>query len=126
MESCDIAHKIVETVSRNSSCSVEVNAVIRFHYFGMIRYLKIGNNRFAVSCDFNVFAVIFAYGNGRVYHLRNDHHYFLDFFFKNVFFRSQFINAVSLFCDFCLYLFRFFFFALRHKSAYEFGRLVSL
>ena len=114
VKSGDIAHEIIETVARNLASRVEVNAVEFFHYLGVIRNLKIRNLGFTVALDFNIFTVVFAYRHARINDIRNDHHYFLDFFAE---FRLKLLKlskALGVGGDLSLHLFRFFLFALSH------------
>ena len=62
MKSCDVAHKIIESVACNASCAVKVDSFKALHNVGMIGNFKIGNNRLAEFFYFNVFAVIFSDG----------------------------------------------------------------
>ena len=80
MNSGNIAHEIIESVARNTSCGVKVNAVETLHNIGVVRNFKIGNNRLAVFCDLNILAVILADGDARVNDIGNDHHYFCYLF----------------------------------------------
>ncbi len=74
MEPCNITHKVVETIARNSAGSLHINAVESLHNIGVIRNLKIRNERFAESLNLNIFAVILADGNRLVNDVRYHHH----------------------------------------------------
>ncbi len=116
VKSCNITHKIIETVSRNTSCCIQVNTVEAFHDIRMIGYLKIGNHRLAVLCYLNVFRIILSYRNTGINDIRDRVHNLL-YLFGNRSFRSfKLGKACSILCNLCLNLLGFFFFALFHKS----------
>ena len=75
MKAGDIAAEIIETVARNASCRVKVNAVETLHNIGVIRNFKIGHNGLAVFCNLNILAVILADWHARIDNVGNNHHY---------------------------------------------------
>ena len=54
--------EIIEAISGYLSCSIQINAVKVFHNIGVIRNLKIRNQRLAELFDLYVLAVIFSNG----------------------------------------------------------------
>ena len=60
MKSCDISHQIVESVTCNTSCAVQINSVKVFHNFCMIWNFVIRNNWFTKFFNFNILAVVFT------------------------------------------------------------------
>ena len=115
MKSCNISHKIIESVSGHLSCTVKVDSVQFFHYIGMIRYLKIRNKRLTELFDFYILTVILTYRYARIDNVRNGHHILFDLLFKLCFNRLKFCKLLSKACYRCLYLLGLFFLALRHK-----------
>ena len=126
VQSCDIAHQVVETVTSYFSSAVQVDAAEAFHNICVVRDFEIRNNGFAESFYFHVFAVVFTDGNGRIDDVRNGHHDFFDAFFYIFFFCCQFVNAFCISSDLCFYFFGFFFFAFCHQTADLFGQFISL
>ena len=76
MKSCNIAHKIIETVTRNLSCRIKVDTVEFFHNFRVIRNFKIRYKRIAEPLNFNILTVILTNRNRRINNIRNLHHDF--------------------------------------------------
>ena len=74
MQSCNIAHEIIEAISGYLSCSIQINAVKGFHNIGVIRNLKIRNQRLAELFDLYVLAVIFSNGYTGIDDIGNGHH----------------------------------------------------
>ena len=117
MKASNVAHKVIKSVTGNLSCAVKVNSVKLFHNFGVIGNFKIGNNRLAVFFNFNVFAVVAAYGNRRVNNLGNGHHDLVKLFFK-LFFNSLKLGKTGSALSYLLFrLFGLIFFALSHQGA---------
>ena len=115
MKSCDISHKVIESVSGNSSCGIKIYAIEALHYFRVIRNLEIRHDGLAVALYFYVFAVILSYGNGRIYDIGDDHHLFLKIFLNGLFFFGKSGNAVSISCNFGLYSLCLFLLSLCHE-----------
>ena len=74
MYSCNVSHQIVEAISRNFSCCVQINTMETIHDIGMIWDFKIRNNRLTKFFNFYVTGIIFSNRNGWVYDVWNCHH----------------------------------------------------
>ncbi len=125
METCYITHKVVETVSCDSSCAVEVDSMKAFHYFSVIRNLKIGYERLAVFLHLDVFGIVLSYRHTGVDDVRNCHHYLLNLLLKLFLELFKLCQTLCLLSDLLFNLFCLFTLALCHKSAYLLGKTVS-
>ena len=125
MESCYVAHEIVEAVSGNSARRIKVYAMESFHNVGVIRNLKIGDHRVAEAFTFDIFAVVLADRYRFVDNVRYAHHYRLDFFLDLVFTGGKLVDFAAQFGRLYLHGFGFILFALRHKTADKLGGFVS-
>ena len=126
MKPCNIAHKIVETVARNSAGSLHINAVESLHNIGVIRNLKIGNERFAESLNLNIFAVVLADGNRLVDDIRYHHHALCNLCTEFCFTLCKFVKFLSLSGNLLFNFFRLVSFALCHQSTDLLRNLVSV
>ena len=125
MESGNISHQIIETISRNSSCTVQINSVKVFHNFCVIWNFKIRNNRLSEFFNLNIFAVVFSNRYCWINDIRNYHHIFQKFLFYFFFSCRKFINTRSgsshlLFNFLCLFAL-----SLSHQSANLLGNFIS-
>ena len=116
MKAGNIAHKVIEAVACNSSCSIKVNAVEPFHNIGMIRDFKIGNKGLAVFGNLYIFGIIFAYGNRIIDDIGNGHHNLCDLLAQLLFKLFTLSKALGKLGYLCLCFHCFVFFALSHKS----------
>ena len=80
VKSRDVSGQVIETVARDSSGSVHVYSVERFHYLRMVGNLEIRDCGLAESLYLDVAAVIRPDGDGGVYHIWDLQHYSADFF----------------------------------------------
>ena len=126
MQSCNISHQIVESISCHSSCSIKVNSVKRFHNLCMIRDFKIRNNRLSKSLYLNIFTVIFSDRYRRINNIWNDHHILFDLFFYLFFFFRKFIDSSVTLCYFLFQCFCFFKLLLSHHCTNLFGGFIFL
>jgi len=115
VDSCDVSHQIIETITCHFSRTVQIQPIERFHDLRMIRNFIIRNNRLAETFDLYVLAVIFSNRDRRVDDIRDCHHDCFDFFFYFFFSCRQFINFCTGSCNFFLHFFCFFFFTLCHQ-----------
>ena len=74
MKACDVAHKVIETVSGNTSCGIKIDAVKAFHDVCVIRNLEIGNNGLTEPLNLNVLGIVFSDGYRRIDDVRYRHH----------------------------------------------------
>ena len=125
MKSCNISHQIVEAITCNTSCAVQINSVKVFHNLCMVWDFIIRNYRLAESLDFYVFAVIFSNRYGRIDNVWNNHHVFEKFFFYFFFSCRKFINSCTGCSNLFLNFFCFFAFSLSHQSTNLFGDFIS-
>ena len=80
MKACHIANEVVETVSGNSSRTVQIQAAKAFHNIRMIRNGIIRNKRLSKALVLHITAVILSNRYGRINHVRNHHHALQNFF----------------------------------------------
>ena len=126
MQSCDIAHQIVETVSCYFSGAVQIDTVEFLHDLGVIGNLEIRNNGLAVFLDLHVLAVIFTDRYGRIDDVRNDHHSGQDSCLQLFFLCFQLRKSLCICIDLFLHRHGFFFLTLAHQFTDFFGNLISV
>ena len=126
MQSGDITHQIIKTVSCYLSGAVEINSVKTFHDFRMIRDFEIRYHRLTISLDFHVLAVVFSNRYRRINDIRNDHHILQNLFLQFSFFLFQFLQTLCTGGHFSLFSFRFFLLSCFHESANFFRDLISV
>ena len=126
MNSCDVAHQIIETITCYFSCTVQIQTIERFHDFCMIRNFKIRNHRLTETFDLYVLAVVFSNRNRRIDDVRDCHHDRFDLFFYFFFSCRQFIDSCTGSCNFFLHFFCFFFFTLCHQRTDLFADFVFI
>ena len=126
MKSCDISHQIIESVTCNTSCAIQIDSVKAFHNICVIWNFIIRNNRLTKFLDFYVFTVIFTNRYRWINDVRDNHHVFEKFFFYFFFSCRKLINSCTRCSHLFLNLFCLFTFALTHQCADLFGNLVSL
>ena len=74
VDSCNVAHQVVESVSGNFSCCIKIDTVETLHNVCVIWNLKIRNNRLTKLLDLYVAAIVFSDRNGRIDDVRDGHH----------------------------------------------------
>ena len=74
MQTRNIAAQIIKPVAAGLSGGVQINAVETFHNIDVIRDFVLRHNRLAETLDFDIFAVVLAYGHGVGDDIRNDQH----------------------------------------------------
>ena len=126
MQSSDVTHQIVETISCYLSGAVEIDSVKAFHDFRMIRDFKIRNHRLTISLDFHILAVVFSNRNRRINNIGNHHHILQDFFLQLSLFLFQFLQALCTGGHLSLFGFRFFLLSCFHEDADFFGNFISV
>ena len=122
----NVAHKIIESFAGDLSGSFFINSVEFCHNVGMIRNFKVGVGLFSELLNLNVFAVVLAYGNRRVYDIRNLHHKGFYLGFKLVFLCFKLCKALRFLGDKLFHLHGFLFFALSHEHADFLADFVSV
>ena len=118
MKPCNVAFQVVEAVTRGAARGIQIYASEQVHYIGMVRNLPFGDDRFSEHFKFDIFGIVPAYRNRRIYYLRYRHHasvYFLAELLL-LFFESR--KLVREGRDLLFQLLSLFLFALLHKSAY--------
>jgi len=125
VEACNVAHQIIESVSCNFSCCIQIDSVEGLHNVGVIRDFKIRYNRLAEALCFYVLAVIFSDRYGRIDDVRDHHHDLLDFFFYFFFSCRKSLDAGTVNSYLFLYFLSLFSLALAHQCADLFGDFVS-
>ena len=126
MHTGNVAHKIIESFAGDLSGSFFINSVEFCHNVGMIRNFKVGVGLFSELLNLNVFAVVLAYGNRRVYDIRNLHHKGFYLGFKLVFLCFKLCKALRFLGDKLFHLHGFLFFALSHEHADFLADFVSV
>ena len=126
MNSCDVSHQIIETVSCNFSCSIEINSIKTFHNICMIWNLEIRNNRLAKLLDFYVAAIVFSDRYGWINDVWNSHHDLGDFLGKLLLLCLKLSQTSCILGYFCLYFLCFFLLPLCHQCTNLLGNLVFI
>ena len=126
MQSCDIAHQIIEAVARNLTRRVKVDAAELLHDLSVIRDLKVGHERLAEALDLDVLAVVLADRYARVDDVRNDHHDLGDLFVQLGLFLFELRQLLAVGRDLRLQLLRLFALAARVTAAYFLGNLIAV
>ena len=115
MESRDIPHQIIESVSGHTAGGIHVNAVKLFHNIRVIGNFIIGNYRIAVFLDFHVLGIVFSDRYRGIDDIRDNHHVLFQVFLDLSLLLRKSGNAVLVLCYFRLGSFRFFFFPFMHQ-----------
>ena len=126
MQSRNIAHQIIKTVSSYPACRIHVNAMKPLHNFRMIGNLKIRYNRIPISLYLYIFSVIFPDRHRRINDIRNRHHVLFDLFAQIIFFCFQFGKSCRACCHLGFLRLGLLLLSLYHQSADFFGNLISL
>ena len=79
MKSCNIAHQIIESISCNVTCRIQIQSIKWFHNLCMIWDFKIRNHRITKLLNFYIFSIIFTNWNTRVNDVWNYHHALIQF-----------------------------------------------
>ena len=126
MQSRDVAHQIIETVTRYLSGSVKINTVKTAHNVCMIRNLKIGNHRLTKLLDLHIAGIIRTDRNRRVNDIRDHHHILCHLLGILLLLLLKLCQTLCEFGYLCLDCFCLLLFALLHQSANLLGQLISL
>ena len=126
MQSCNISHQIIKSVSGYFSGAVQIDSVKPLHNICVIRNLKLRYNRLSKPLDFYIFTVIFSDRNRWIDDIRNRHHDLFDLFFYFFFFFGKSFHTVCALANLFLHLFRFFLFPLCHTCTDLFGSFIFL
>ena len=102
MNSCDITHQIIESISRYSSGALKIDSVKCFHDLCMVWNLEIRNKRLTEFFNFYILTVIFSDWYRRIDDVRNDHHILFQFLFYFFFFFGKFFDSCSTLSYFSL------------------------
>ena len=125
MQARDVAHQIIEAVTRNAACSVQIDTVEAFHDLRMIRDLEIRNDRLAETLNLDVFAVVFADRHAGVDDIRDRHHDLEDLLIELFFFSLCGDELIRLCLDLCLDLLSLGLLTLAHQCTDLLGELIS-
>ena len=126
MQSCDVAHQIIEAVARYLSRGVEVDAAELLHDIGVVGHLEVGHKRLAETLDFHVLGVVPADRYGGRDHLRNLHHDVRHLRAQLGFLFLERRELLRLSGDLLLERHRLFLLLLRHQHSDLLGDLVSV
>ena len=121
----DVAHQIIEAVTRNAACSVQIDTVEAFHDLRVIRNREIRNDRLAETLNLDVFAVVFADRHAGVDDIRDRHHDLEDLFVELLFLRFCGDELIGLCFDLCLDLLSLGLLTLTHQCTDLLGELIS-
>ena len=125
MQSGDIAHQIVETVSRNLSGGFQIDPVKPLHDLRMIRDLKVRCHGISEFLDFHITAVVLSDGHRRINDVRDRHHALFDLFRKGSLLFFKFGQSICIGIHLCLYRLRLLFLSLLHQCTDLLGKCIS-
>ena len=91
MKSCNVTHKVIESITCHLACWIKVYTIKFGHDFCVIWYFKIRNYRFTEFFNFNIFAIILTNWNTRINYVRNRHHNLSYFCIKFTFLCFKFL-----------------------------------
>ena len=117
MQTRDIAHQIIETVSGNFSGAVQIDAIEFLHDLCMIRNLKSRDDRLTKLLQFYILRIILADRHAGIDHVRDLHHDLLHAVSDHCFF---FLDLLQLIChgsDLLFDCFRFVSLSFLHQTA---------
>ena len=86
VKSCNISHKVIESISGYFSGTFKVDSIKAFHNICMIWNFVIRYDRLTEFFNFNVLAVVFSNWYRRIDNIWNNHHILFDFSFYFFFF----------------------------------------
>ena len=126
MQTRDVAHQIIEAVTRNAACSVQIDTVEAFHDLRVVRNREIRNDRLAETLNLDVFAIVFADRHAGVDDIRDRHHDLGDFLGKLLLLCLKLSQTSCILGYFCLYFLCFFLLSLCHQCTNLLGNLVFI
>ena len=126
MQSGNIAHQIIKSVSGYTSCSIQVDTVKAFHDFCMIRNFEIRYHRLTKLFDLHIVRIILADRYRRINNIRNGHHDRTNALFNLFLTGGKFLNTVSKGSNLFFNCFCFLKFLLSHQSTDLLGHFISL
>ena len=124
VKSCDITHKIIESVSCHISGSIQIYTVMLFHNLSMIGNLEIRYHRLAELLNLDIFRIILTDRHTRIDDIWDYHHPLFNLFGKCNLLLFQSLEFLSLSCDFSLYLFSLVTLSLSHQRTDLFGPFI--
>ena len=124
MQTRDVAHQIIEAVTRNAACSVQIDTVEAFHDLRVVRNREIRNDRLAETLNLDVFAV-FADRHAGVDDIRDRHHDLEDLLVELLFFSLCGDELIGLCLDLCLDFLSLGLLTLTHQRTDLLGELIS-
>ena len=74
VQSRDVADQVVEAVTCDTAGCIEIDTAERLHDVGMIWNLELRNDRLTEALILDVMGIIRTDRNGRIDHVRDDHH----------------------------------------------------
>ena len=125
MKSGNIAHQVIETVSRHSSGRVQINTVKPLHNICVVRNLKIRHHGLTEPLHFHVLTVVPADGHGWVDDVGNGHHDFGNLLRKLSFLFLKLRQTRGIGVDLLLHGLRLILLPLAHQHANLLGQLVA-
>ena len=106
MQTCDVAHEVVEAVAGYPAGGVHVNAVKALHDGGVVRDVELRYLRLAEALHLDIVAVVGSDGDGGVDDVRDEQHYLTDALCALVLDDLKLCEPVRLRLDLCLDLLR--------------------
>ena len=126
MNSCNISHQIIETISGNFSGCVKVNTIKTLHNICMIWNFEIRNYRLTELFNLYIAAVIFSNRNRWINDVWNCHHNLCNLFRQFLLLCLKFAKTCCIGCNLCLNFLSFFLLSLCHQSTDLLGNFIFI
>ena len=125
MQSCDITHEIIKSVSCHVSRRIQINPVKPLHNLCMIRNFKIRHYRLTKPLNLHIFTVILTDRHAGIDDIGDHHHPVIDLFRQLCLFLLQQCQFLGISGDLCFQCLGILFPALPHKRSDLFGIFLS-
>ena len=126
MQTCNIAHQVIEAIAGYFTSAVQIDAMQIFHNFGMIGNVKFRNHWLAKALQLYVLAIIFTDRNTGINNIGQSHHDLFHFLRQFGFHLLQLCQACRSLGHLLLHLLSLFLQALRHQTTDLFRDLVTV
>ena len=124
VKSCDVAYKIVESVSGYSSCCLKIKTCQVLHNICMIRNFEIRNYRLTELLNLNIFLIVLSDRNRIINDIRNDEHDVTDLVLYLWLCCFKLCKSLCVLCNLCLNCLCLFLLSLCHKCTDFLGNLI--
>ena len=125
VQSRNITHQIIETVSGNLSGSIQIDTVELLHDLSVIGNLKIRNNRLTVTGNLHVLGIILTDRNRRIDDIRNGHHQLQNTLGQLLLLLRKLLQSLSISSNFLLHCLSLLALALSHQLTDLLGQLIA-